>query len=120
MRGDQAITRSSWSAVEITAAGRSLDKILESFGDVRDEQDLTSDEALIFLAVGRLGLTPSTMGVAVHPVTCLNVSELLKIPTETVRRKAGRLVERGFFVRTTRGLLVKRVDEWRRLAEKFV
>jgi hypothetical protein len=41
----------------------------------------------------------------------------LKIPAETVRRKAARLVEIEFLARTTRGLLVQNVDEWRWLAE---
>lgn len=120
MRSHQAERESSWSADDVVTATQWLDKVLRAFGSARDESSLTPDEALILLAAGRLGLTPSTMGVAVHPVTCLDISTLLKIPTETVRRKAARLVEIGFLIRTTRGVLVKNVDEWRRLVEMFL
>jgi hypothetical protein len=117
MRSELASPPPFWPATDLAAASLRLDKFLRAFGGARDDRNLTSDEVLIFLAVGRLGLTPSSVGVAIHPVTCLDVSKLLKIPAETVRRKAARLVEIEFLARTTRGLLVQNVDEWRWLAE---
>ena len=120
MHSEPALPQPSWPATELASASLRLDKFLRAFGGARDGSNLTCDEVLIFLAVGRLGLRPTSIGVAIHPVICLDVSKLLRIPSETVRRKAARLVEIDFLARTTRGLLIKNLDEWRRLAEMLL
>lgn len=103
----------------LRAEAAAMDRMLAAFGRLRDRRHMTPDEVLIFLAIGRLGVSASSLGVAVHPVTCLDVSKLLKIPAETVRRKAGRLVEAELLARTARGLLVRNIEEWKRNVELF-
>jgi hypothetical protein len=93
--------------------------MLRAFGLARRARRMTSDDALIFLASGRLGLSLSEAGLAIRPVTCQEVSTLLKIPRETVRRKATRLAEIDLVTVTSSGMLVKNVVEWLRLAESF-
>ncbi len=106
-----------WPSAKIATVSERLDTLLRVFSDMRERQKLTSDEIMIFLAVGRLGIAATPQGVTMRPVTCLDISQLLKIPTETVRRKAVRLEKIHFVRRTTRGIAIQNLDEWRRLAE---
>ncbi len=87
--------------------------------DARGRLGLTADETLIFLALGQLGLAASSAGFAISPVTCSDIARLLNMPKESVRRKASRLVDIDLATHTTRGILLKNVDEWRHLAAAF-
>jgi DNA-binding MarR family transcriptional regulator len=99
------------------ALSNRVKRILRSVGGAREDHGLNAEEVLIYLALGQMGQRSASGAVAITPVTCLKISELLKIPKETVRRKAARLVEQGLAAQTSRGLLIKNIDEWRRLAE---
>jgi hypothetical protein len=105
------------SSAEIVAMSDRLEKILRALTDARQRLTVTADEALIFLALGQLGLAPSSVGFMIKPVTCSDISDLLKMPKESVRRKAAHLVEIDLAAHTTRGILIKNVDEWCGLAE---
>jgi hypothetical protein len=111
----QAMT--STTPHEIGALSQCMGKVLRAFGLARVADRMTSDEVLIFLALGHLGLTANSRGVVIRPVTCLDLAEMLHIPKETVRRKVARLADMQLAEATTRGVLIKNQDEWRRLAE---
>lgn len=108
--------QSPWPNAELAATCLRVEKVLLAFGRMRSDRDLTSEDVVIFLATGQLGLAPSALGVSVRPVTNFDISELLKIPKETVRRKTARLVKLNLLTATTRGVKLKNVDEWRSLA----
>jgi len=90
--------------------------LLRAIGTARKEYGLAAEEMLIFLAVGRLGLRRVSYAATIWPVTCLEISELLEIPRETVRRKTGRLIKCGLVSATGRGFLLNDIAHWRRLA----
>jgi hypothetical protein len=92
-------------------------KVLRAFGETRARHRMTADEVLIFLALGHLGLVPNSHGVALRPITCLDLADILNIPKETVRRKVARLAELELVETTTRGAIIQNHEEWRRLAE---
>lgn len=92
---------------------------LQAIGGARRQHGLAAEEALIFLAVGQLGLRFSNDATMVWPVTCLEISDLLQIPRETVRRKTGRLIENDWVAVTGRGFVLKNVEQWRKFAARF-
>lgn len=108
------------SPSEISALSQRVGKVLRAFGVARGADRLTSDEVLVFLALGHLGQTANSYGVAVRPVTCLDLAEMLSIPKETVRRKLARLVDLQLAETTGRGTLILDQEEWRRIAGSVV
>ncbi len=96
-----------------------LEKLLRAVGEARGRQRLTVEEAFIFLAVGHIGVSLSGSGLAIRPVTCIDVAAMLRIPRETVRRKAANLADINLVSMTTRGIMIENLDEWRRLVEAF-
>jgi hypothetical protein len=73
---------------------------------------LSTEELMVFLAVGSLGLSTCEGRATRTPVACADVAQLIRVPRETVRRKAGRLVDLGLLEQSSRGLLVRDVDQW--------
>jgi hypothetical protein len=104
---------------EADAASRTLAKLLRAFGTARARRQLTADETLIFLAVGHLGLSKVCGGLSAKPVACPDVSSLLKIPKETVRRKTARLVKLDLVSMSPYGITLENIDEWCRVTESF-
>ncbi|WP_298429146.1 hypothetical protein [Rhodoblastus sp.] len=102
---------------ELSKLSHGVGKVLRAFGEARGRDQMSSDEVLIFLALGHLGQAAGSQGVWSRPVTCLNLSEALNIPKETVRRKVNRLVELGLAASTTRGALIHDPEKWRLVAE---
>ncbi len=92
-----------------------LARILETAGAARARR-LTLEETFIFLAIGYLGLSSTRSGYAVKPVPCADIAALLKIPKETVRRKALSLEILGLVAKNSRGVALDNVDEWLDLA----
>lgn len=86
---------------------------------VQKQHGLAPDELLTFLALGRLALSVSTIGVTVRPVKCAELSLWMKAPKETVRRRLSRLVDRGLVTMTKRGAMLGKVDEWIRVASSI-
>jgi DNA-binding MarR family transcriptional regulator len=117
MQQDLAPTMTCKTPSEISALSQRVGKMLRAFGRAREQERMTSDETLIFLALGHLGQTATSTGMVSRPVTCLDLADLLNIPKETVRRKVSRLVEMQLVMSTTRGVLMENEAEWRRLAE---
>jgi hypothetical protein len=106
------------SSVPVNVIEERLGKLFHAIGDARVQRKLIAEEALIFLAIGYLGLIPSASGITIKPITGLDISELLKIPRETVRRRVARLAEMNLISVTPRGVLIDDLEEWRVLAEK--
>lgn len=79
---------------------------------LRRKVKLSADEVLIFLALGHMGQTVSSIEVLIRPV----LAEMLYIPKETVRRKIARLAELRLAKITRRGILIQNQDEWHHLA----
>lgn len=107
-------------APNLTQVSRSLRALLEVLGEFRQSYGLSTDEALIFLALGQLSLSPSGAAFRSKPVTCSNLTEVLKIPRETVRRKAVHLVESELVSVGPRGFGVRNQEEWCSLVHKLV
>ncbi len=107
-------------SIDMATLSRSVGRMARAFAATRRKTGLTADEVLIFLALGHLGQTPTAGGVAIRPVTCIDLADVLHMPKETVRRKAARLVDRELASSTTRGLLLENDGEWRRLAEELI
>jgi hypothetical protein len=104
---------------QVSILSQRIGKILRAFGASRGRDQMTADEVLIFLALGHLGQSTASNNVFIRPVTCLDLSGVLNIPKETVRRKVARLVELKLVESTARGILLQNQDEWRRLAESI-
>lgn len=89
-----------------------LDNFLRTVLAVKRQHHLTSEELLILLALGRLGISVSAIGTAVRPVKCSDLSRWMRIPKETVRRKLSRLVDCGFAKMTSHGIILEDIDAW--------
>lgn len=90
----------------------SAGRLLRAFGSVRARRQMSADTTLIYLAVGQLGLMRSGSLLTLRPVTYHDISVLLKIPKETVRRKAARLIDLELIQTTTQGLMLRSIEEW--------
>jgi hypothetical protein len=95
-------------------------KLLRVFSSPRKRLGLTPDELLIFFAIGYLGTKILNAAIQVVPVSIIEVSQLLGIPKETVRRKAMRLVDLNYVESTPKGILVKEVKVWCQMLERAV
>ncbi|MBV5265677.1 helix-turn-helix domain-containing protein [Pinisolibacter aquiterrae] len=102
-------------AVEATA--RHLGGVLRAMASARKERGLTSEEVLIFLAVGHLGLDGDGGLARVTPRTHGEIAAFLGIPRETVRRKIARLTDRGLTETTPHGVIVEDYAAWMALAK---
>jgi len=87
-------------------------RLLRLFSSPRKRLGLTSDELLIFFAIGYLCSTIADGAVQVSPIALVDVSAFLGIPKETVRRKTARLVGLDYVTCTTKGVLIKQVKIW--------
>ncbi|MEY9538045.1 hypothetical protein ABIE85_001105 [Bradyrhizobium diazoefficiens] len=95
-------------------------RLLRTFSSPRKRLGLTPDELLIFFAIGYLGTTLTNGAIQKMPIGLIDVSTLLGIPKETVRRKAMRLVDIEYLESTPKGLFVKEIKMWRQLLERAV
>jgi hypothetical protein len=95
-------------------------RLLRMFSSPRKRLGLTPDELLIFFAIGYLGTTIVNGAIHVSPVGMVDVSSLLGIPKETVRRKAMRLVDMDYVENTPKGVFVKEVKIWCQMLQRAV
>jgi hypothetical protein len=86
----------------------------------RKRLGLTPDELLIFFAIGYLGTKITASTIQVIPIGIIDVSALLGIPKETVRRKTMRLVDLDYVQTTPKGVLVKEIKVWCQMLERAV
>lgn len=102
---------------EIDSISRRLENALQTVGEARAKQRTTIEEVFIFLAVGYLGISRAGNCVTIRAVTCVDVASLLRIPRETVRRKATNLADLNLITMTARGVVIEDLDAWRNLAK---
>lgn len=95
-------------------------RLLRLFSSPRKRQGLTPDELLIFIAIGFLGIKLTGGAIQVTPVGMVEVSSLLGIPKETVRRKVTRLVDLDYVSSSPKGAFVKNVLVWCQMLEQVV
>ena len=95
-------------------------RLLRAFSSPRKRLGLTPDELLIFFAIGYLGTRIVNGAIQVIPIGMIDVSSLLGIPKETVRRKTMRLVDLDYIESTPKGLLVKELKVWCQMLERAV
>ncbi|WP_148213049.1 hypothetical protein [Methylocella silvestris] len=99
----------------------SLGRFLRAIGEARARRRLTVEEALIFLAVGYLGISEAKSGiVTIRPVSCVDIAAILEIPRETVRRKAIALAETKVVSMSARGIIIVELDQWREFVEQIL
>jgi hypothetical protein len=89
-----------------------IGRLLRLFSSPRRRFGLTPDELLIFFAIGYRGTTMTHGAVQVTPISLIEVSSLLGIPKETVRRKTARLADLDYVICTPKGVVVKEVKLW--------
>lgn len=96
-------------------------RLLRSFASPRKRLGLTSDELLIFFAVGYLCATISTGGaLQVTPVGLVDIAALLGIPKETIRRKIRRLAALEYVSCGPKGVLINEISLWGELLERLL
>ena len=100
----------------VVAASRSTGQLLRAANEARRRRGLAAEDLLIFLAVGHLGIDASGEIPRMTPCTYLQISEFLGVPRETVRRKIGRLCDRGYTRSSPTGIVVGDLDLWLRQA----
>lgn len=92
-------------------------RLLAAAGAARVEDGLGAEELLLFLAVGHLSIDRSCEMPRLMPRTYLEIAEYLHIPRETVRRKLGRLCDRGFGRIVPGGIVVSDLAAFTRLVD---
>lgn len=96
-------------------------RVLRSFASPRKRLGLTSDELLIFFAVGYLCAKVSPGGhLQVTPVGLVDVSALLGIPKETIRRKIRRLAALEYVSCGPKGVLIDEIGLWGELLDQLL
>lgn len=98
----------------IVAASRATGRLLRGASLARSRDGLAAEDLLIFLAIGHLGIDASGEIPRMTPCTYLEIAEFLSVPRETVRRKVGRLCDRGFTRCGPGGIVVHDIDAWLR------
>ena len=117
MAGGRGISdRGRFDRDSVVATSRSTGRFLRGANSARTRSGLAAEELLIFLAIGHLGIDASGEIPRVTPCTYLQIAEFLAVPRETVRRKVGRLCDRGFTWCGPGGVAVRDVEVWLRQA----
>lgn len=93
-------------------------QFLGMFSSNRRRAGLTSDETLVFLAIGYLSASASKNHLMMKPVSYSEVAALLAMPKETARRKSIRLLDLDYVENTPKGIIVKRLDAWCQMFER--
>jgi hypothetical protein len=93
-------------------------KLIRLFSSARKRPALTTDELLVFLAVGHLNVSMTGGDVIViRPISLTEIAKLLGMPKETVRRKTTRLVDIEYVESTTKGIVIRQLSDWCRMLE---
>ncbi len=120
MAGDRGNTAGDlFDRDAVVAASRGTGRLLRAAAEARARAGLGAEDLLIFLAVGHLGIDATGEIPRMTPCTYLQIAEFLAVPRETVRRKVGRLCDRGFTRSGSTGIVVRDVDVWVRQAAAF-
>jgi len=93
-------------------------KLIRLFSSARRRPAPTTDELLVFLAVGYLNVSMTGSDVIViRPISLIEIAKLLGMPKETVRRKTTRLVDIDYVESTTKGIVIRQLSDWCRMLE---
>ena len=114
-RGNEPFDRDA-----IVTASRDTGRLLRAANEARVRAGLAAEDLLIFLAIGHLGIDASGEIPRVTPCTYLQIAELIAVPRETVRRKIGRLCDRGYTRTDRAGVVVRDVGAWLRQVSALV
>jgi hypothetical protein len=106
--------------VDVLQRRDEIARLLRLFSSPRKRLGLTSDELLIFFAIGYLSTTLANGAIQTFPVGMINVSTLLGIPKETVRRKTLRLVQLEYVGCSPKGVFVKEIGVWCQMLKRAV
>ena len=117
MAGERATPgRDLFDRRAVVTASRDTGRLLRGARDARARDGLTAEDLMIFLAVGHLGIDASGEIPRMTPCTYVEISEFLAVPRETVRRKIGRLCDRGYTRAGPAGIVVRDIEAWLRRA----
>jgi len=103
---------------EVLEKRERIARLLRAFSSPRKRLGLTPDELLIFFAIGYLGTTTVSGAIQVSPIGMTDISSLLGIPKETVRRKIIRLVDLNYVESTPKGVFVRDIKIWCQMLER--
>lgn len=92
---------------------------LRSLTAARVRRNMTFDDALILLAIGHLNFKSLGRYPAMHPVNTGEVSQFLKMPRETVRRRMKRLELLDLITIGPKGAIIAQLPEWEELADRM-
>ena len=106
--------------VEVLQNREKVARLLRLFSSPRKRLGLTPDELLIFIAIGYLGTRIANGAIQIIPISVVDVSSLLGIPRETVRRKAVRLADLDYIQNTSKGILIREIKVWCQMLERAV
>ena len=106
--------------IEVLQNREKIARLLRLFSSPRKRLGLTPDELLIFIAIGYLGTRIANGVIQIIPISVVDVSSLLGIPRETVRRKAMRLADLDYIQNTPKGILIKEIRVWCQMLERAV
>ncbi|EGP10256.1 hypothetical protein CSIRO_0032 [Bradyrhizobiaceae bacterium SG-6C] len=106
--------------IEVLQNREKVARLLRLFSSPRKRLGLTPDELLIFIAIGYLGTRVANGAIQMMPIGVIDISSLLGIPRETVRRKAIRLAGLDYILNTPKGILIKEITVWCQMLERAV
>ena len=106
--------------IEVLQNREKVARLLRLFSSPRKRLGLTPDELLIFVAIGYLGTRVANGAIQMMPIGVIDISSLLGIPRETVRRKAIRLAGLDYILNTPKGILIKEITVWCQMLERAV
>jgi hypothetical protein len=97
-----------------------IGKLLRAVGALRSQKVLSAEEVLVFLTIGHLGIVPTNGSYKVRPVPCNDISAILKIPRETVRRRLSRSIDMNLVSVSPAGFVVENVEEWKLIVKSIL
>ncbi|NLH81020.1 MAG: hypothetical protein GX458_09305 [Phyllobacteriaceae bacterium] len=114
---DGETTEAAIDPVAVAARAARTEPFLKAVHGARMVDGLTAEDLVLYLALGRLGVDASGRVLRLVPRTYLEITAFTGIPRETVRRKIGRLCDRGFARVGPRGVVLSDVETWVEMVE---
>lgn len=109
---DGETTEAAIDPAAVAARAARTAPFLKALHGARVIDGLTAEDLVLYLAIGHLGIDASGRVLRLVPRTFLEITAFTGIPRETVRRKVGRLCDRGFARVGPRGVVLNDVETW--------